>query len=293
MEEDLEEKEEALRRMNAEIDGELIGVVSDVESMLQRQLLSSAPAPRDVVVAEEDENACDDFDGLPLSSSEKIPPPRPAVDRMKKAQAKVLRERVSSLEESERDANRRKAEAEEAHSKAEAEAKSLKKEVASLRGQLEKEKKARGDLALELAEVKRDLVDANRSEQARRRSKSDASRSGTSDPRLQRALEDAEKQKAIVAKVKVDLRDAQDDARKEKERLEAQAKKLERQKAELLAAFRKQLKLIDVLKRQKLHMEAARLLAFTEDEFMKVVDWGTTNDTARGEEKRTQHKRGA
>lgn len=82
-----------------------------------------------------------------------------------------------------------------------------------------------------------------------------------------------------------------------KENLLAENKMLKKQKAELIVGFKKQLKLIDILKKQKvsasfitkrmlfidfnqsvfcvqMHFEAAKLLSFTEEEFMKALDWG-------------------
>ena len=57
-------------------------------------------------------------------------------------------------------------------------------------------------------------------------------------------------------------------------RLAADNNRLRKRQGELLLAFRKQAKLIDVLKRQKLHVEAATLLGFTESEFTKTLELG-------------------
>ena len=44
------------------------------------------------------------------------------------------------------------------------------------------------------------------------------------------------------------------------------------QRGEMVAAFKKAMRLIDVLKRQKMHLEAAKLLSFTEAEFTAAID---------------------
>ncbi len=54
--------------------------------------------------------------------------------------------------------------------------------------------------------------------------------------------------------------------------LSNRVKSLEKQRNDLLSAFRKQMKLIDILKRQRMHVEASRLLSFTEEEFLKTLN---------------------
>ncbi|KAM4597175.1 testis-expressed protein 9-like isoform 1-T2 [Fundulus diaphanus] len=56
------------------------------------------------------------------------------------------------------------------------------------------------------------------------------------------------------------------------EKLLAENQMLKKQKSELVVGFKKQSRLIDILKRQKMHLEAAKLLSFTEEEFIKAMD---------------------
>lgn len=98
------------------------------------------------------------------------------------------------------------------------------------------------------------------------------------DVKLNRALQEVQKYKEQVAQAL--SRDSSSTAtsavmsNESVAQLTAQIRKLTQQKEELLAAFKKQMKLIDVLKRQKIHMEAAKLLSFTEEEFVKSLDLG-------------------
>lgn len=65
-----------------------------------------------------------------------------------------------------------------------------------------------------------------------------------------------------------------EEAAKEAANLRLANKKLLQQRADLLAGFRKQQRLIEILKKQKLHMELAKMLQFTEEEFAKCLEMG-------------------
>ncbi|XP_067999994.1 testis-expressed protein 9 isoform X2 [Melanerpes formicivorus] len=92
--------------------------------------------------------------------------------------------------------------------------------------------------------------------------------------RLNRALEEVERYKVELNKLKQSNKDMANQEQKIIEELKTENKKLQKQKEELMAGFKKQLKLIDILKRQKMHIEAAKMLSFTEEEFMTALEWG-------------------
>lgn len=93
--------------------------------------------------------------------------------------------------------------------------------------------------------------------------------------RLNRALEDAERYKSQLQKDRSSNKESAVNDRKEMDRLRTDNKRLERLKSEMSTVFKKQQKLISILKRQILHVEATKLLSFTEEEFVRALDWGS------------------
>ena len=94
--------------------------------------------------------------------------------------------------------------------------------------------------------------------------------------RLNRALEEIEKLKSQLTKTQTSTRDTTDQDKKRFENMSMEIKRLQKQKQELIQAFKKQLKLIDILKKQKMHLEAARMLQFSEEEFISALEWNTS-----------------
>ncbi|KAK4886015.1 hypothetical protein RN001_002286 [Aquatica leii] len=94
-----------------------------------------------------------------------------------------------------------------------------------------------------------------------------------SEVRLNRALEENEKIKNLLKNANQKEKDLTDDHKKEINELTGVIKQLDKQKCELFSAFKKQMQLIDNLKRQKLHLEALKLNQISENEFIKILDW--------------------
>lgn len=111
-------------------------------------------------------------------------------------------------------------------------------------------------------------------ENLKRAQKQAAATQSATEVRLNRALEEVEKYKVELNKLKQSNKDVVNQELKMIEDLKSENKKLQKQKGELITGFKKQLKLIDILKRQKMHIEAAKMLSFTEEEFMKALEWG-------------------
>lgn len=91
--------------------------------------------------------------------------------------------------------------------------------------------------------------------------------------RLFRVNEELESARSTLGAMKTSERELKDTARTESEAKDKQIKSLKKQRADLLNAYKKQLFLIDNLKRQNLCMEQSKMIAYGEKEFSKVLDW--------------------
>ncbi|XXQ35414.1 Testis-expressed sequence 9 protein [Plasmodiophora brassicae] len=99
--------------------------------------------------------------------------------------------------------------------------------------------------------------------------------SKTRETRFNRAMAEAARYKSLAEEKQATALTMDAAMRDDRAAIEAENKKLKRAKAELMNIIKKQFKLIDVLKRQKMHIEAARMLSFTEEEFASHISQQT------------------
>lgn len=97
------------------------------------------------------------------------------------------------------------------------------------------------------------------------------------DLKLNRALEENEKNKILLRKLKKEEKDLRETHKKKVQELTSLVQQIEKHKNELIHGFRKQLQLIDNLKKQKAHLETFNLAQIAEAEFMKILDWRSEN----------------
>jgi septal ring factor EnvC (AmiA/AmiB activator) len=116
--------------------------------------------------------------------------------------------------------------------------------------------------------IQREVASASREQKTRKAEQE------SKDAKLNRALEEIDRLKAQLKSDELNFRETLEASKQEKERLLIENRRLSKHRADLINAFKKQMKLIDVLKRQKLHLEAAKVLSFTEEEFAKTLEYG-------------------
>jgi len=153
----------------------------------------------------------------------------------------------------------------------------LLKKNEQLQKTIEKQNKLQTDLQTKNSDLESDVTSLKKELDGTKRSnKQSSANRNTLEVRLNRALEEVEKYKQALKKSKESTKAVNDTDRKCLDQLQNENKRLESQKNDLMIAFKKQLKLIDILKRQKMHIEAAKMLEFTEEEFIRALDWNNT-----------------
>ncbi|CAB4054556.1 unnamed protein product [Lepeophtheirus salmonis] len=157
----------------------------------------------------------------------------------------------------------------------------LKKEKCVLQRQVDrnieaesKRKTEVSDLKLRLGESQRLYSNATREiEEKERQNKKHESTIKTLQLRLERQDESLDKSRNEVGELKALNKSTKETFKVEKEEGLAKLKACERDLERMASAYSKQQELVEVLKKQKLHLEAAQVLQFSEEEFLQSLNW--------------------
>ncbi|GFU57417.1 testis-expressed protein 9 [Nephila pilipes] len=152
----------------------------------------------------------------------------------------------------------------------------LQRENANKEQQIEKLQKSLDETKDKCDRIKKELSFVNKETDILKQGQRQAASIKSSlETKLSRSLEENERLKTELRQAKQTSKEAQENYQRKMEELSTENRRIDKQNAELHNAIKKQMQLINNLKRQKMHVEAATAVQFSEEEFMKALDRGT------------------
>jgi len=198
--------------------------------------------------------------------------PREGRERFLRARCRVLQDEVNRLQKEYQLTNdkwhqaRRQAQDRAEHiTKLEKSNEKQRKDFDKLKVASEKEISKATEAEQKFQSIKRELDDIKLKNKKQKVSQNDV--------RLQRALEEVKKYKNELNDALRRNRDIGEVKKHEYSEVEKEKNKFKKINSELKIIIQKQSKLVEVLRKKCAHLEAARVLEFTEEEFMKALDW--------------------
>jgi len=198
--------------------------------------------------------------------------PKEGRERFLRARCRVLQDEVNRLQKEYQLTNdkwhqaRRQAQDRAEHiTKLEKSSEKQRKDFDKLKLASEKEISKATEAEQKFQSIKRELDDFKMKNKKQKVSQNDV--------RLQRALEEVKKYKNELNDALRRNRDIGEVKKHEYSEIEKEKNKFKKINSELKIIIQKQSKLVEVLRKKCAHLEAARVLEFTEEEFMKALDW--------------------
>lgn len=193
-------------------------------------------------------------------------------ERFLKARCRVMQDEINRLQKELQSSNekyhstRRKNQERDEHIvRIEKQNEKQRKELDKSKLAIEKEASRASDAEKRFREMKRELDDV--------KVKNKKTKNNQNDVRLQRALDEIQKYKTELSDAIRKNKTIGEVKKAEFTEVEKEKNKMKKINSELKTIIHKQSKLVEVLRKKCAHLEAARVLEFTEEEFMKTLDW--------------------
>lgn len=292
---DLLTKEEEYKRLNEELEKKTAFLVYEAEQVLKEneKLLNNSDYYHKIdsepvfefLKAEKNSDPVDVSVSYEQSNSELVMP-KAAGEMSNEAQIRFLKAKLKVLQEEVDKYGTELSKRDEENFKLAQRCKELEEErVKQLRisnshqTQMEKYKKLNDEAQQKISQLETQVkLSKNENDQLKRDSKKGGQDMQQLELRLNRSLEEIEKLKLELNKQLNAKKNLNEQDKAKIDNLLNENKKLNKQKLELIQAFKRQMKLIDNLKKQRMHLEASRLLVFSEQEFINALEWNPNGE---------------